>query len=373
MSNIRIKTGKIPANTFAPERVVYTPAQVATYGVQAIQKARDNASLGIPLPIAEVRDYFAPLMPGQLCAILAQTHHYKSGFLHFWEHETARWLTQRGETDRAIVHISVEECVEEQSFLEFARMSGEDAGRMARGDVQDWDMLLAASIQVGAIPIYRIGDSLAQDEMVSNLYLSNIIRALRQLIDGHVTGTPVRPALLCFDYLQAFPIDPEVSGERIGDQRRLQVRQDIYRLRQAANFFNCPVIVAVQAKQHLNSASSATAPIQIPGMYDGEESSSIAQRCDRIISLWMPKNNHPVGTRVEAGGMAFTVRENQLWVKVLKQRGGYPSGKTWPCAVDFKQNMIAPELPTLVLNNGRAPQTPPRLVSAPALDDWDEE
>lgn len=325
---------------FDPSTAVYTPPQVATYGVQAIEAVRKSAAYAIPLPIAEIRDYFAPMLPGQLCAVIAQTHHYKSGFLHFWEHEIARLLSQNGDT-RAVIHVSVEECVEEQAFMEFARVSGEDPGRMARGDVQDWDMLLSSSLQVGTIPIYRIGDSLARADDLPNLHMTNMIRALKTLTEGHVTGEKITPAMICFDYLQAFPIDPEVKGARIKEQRRLQVRQDIYRLRQAAAYFRCPVIVAVQAKQNLSKEQSS--PIFLPGIYDGEESSSIAQRSDRIITLWMPKNNHTPGTRVEHKNFSFRVAENQLWLKVAKQRGGLPSGKAWPCLIDYQTNMIAPE------------------------------
>lgn len=328
---------------FEPTSAVYTPPQVATYGIQAIEAVRKNAVHAIPLPIAEVRDYFAPMLPGQLCAIIAQTHHYKSGFLHFWEHEIARLLSQNGDP-RAVIHVSVEECVEEQAFAEFARSSGEDPGRMARGDVQDWDLLLSSALQVGTIPIYRIGDSLARAEDLPNLYMTNMIRSLKALVEGQVTGEPITPAMICFDYLQAFPIDPEVKGERIKEQRRLQVRQDIYRLRQAAAYFRCPVIVAVQAKQTVSKEDKS--PIYLPGIYDGEESSSIAQRSDRIITLWMPKNHHAPGTRIEHKNFSFRVSENQLWLKVAKQRGGLPSGKAWPCLINYQTNMIAPEFIT---------------------------
>lgn len=353
------------SDNFDPARAVYTPPQVAAYGVQAIEQIRANADYAIPLPIAEIKDYFSPLLPGQMCTILAQTHNYKSGFLHFWEHETARMLTEKKDP-RAIIHVSVEEGIEEQAFLEFSRASQESPGRLARGEVQDWDLLLSQSLQVGTVPIYRIGDSLARAEDAPNLYMSNMIRAIRTLTEGRVTGTPVVPALLCFDYLQAFPIDPEVKGERVAEQRRLQVRQDVYRLRQAANFFRCPVVVAVQAKQNLSKEQNS--PIFLPGMYDGEESSSIAQRTDRMLSLWMPKNNHAPGTLVEHKNFSFRVTEKQLWIKVVKQRGNLPSGRAWPCVIDFKTNFIAPEFvqTSTVANypNGHA-----QRVTAPATLD----
>lgn len=330
-----------PVKEFEPKTAVYTPMQVSAYGVEAIKNARDNMARGMGIGIPEIRDYFAPLMPGQVCAIIAQTSQYKSGFLHFIEHEGAKQLMNDGREDEIIVHVSVEECVEEQAYMEFARYSGEDAGKLARGQVQDWDRLLSASVTVGNIPIYRIGDSLARAEDMPNLYMSNMIRSIKTLAEDLLDWKP-KIAGLFFDYLQAFPFDPEhQAGGPSEDKRRLQVRADMYRLRQAAAYFKCPVFVAVQAKQILDGAKK---PIMLPGIYDGEESSSIAQRCDRIVTLWMPKQTNPVGSRISFGVTTFDVREDQLWVKIAKQRGGLPSGKVWPCTINFRTNTIVPEV-----------------------------
>lgn len=326
------------SNEFEPSTAIYTPAQVSTYGMQAITNAKNNRTRGLHLGIPNIDGYFAPVMPGQVCGVIAQTSHYKSGLLHFIEHQSASQLMIDGREDEILVHVSVEECVEEQAFLEFARQSGEEAGQLARGSVQNWDLLQAAAVKVGSIPIYRIGDSLARSEDMPNLYMSNMIRAIKTLSEQVLDWRP-KIAGLFFDYLQAFPIDPEIKQEGSRDaQRRLQVRQDVFRLRQAAAYFNCPVFVAIQAKQHLDGANP---PIMLPGIYDGEESSSIAQRLDRIITLWMPKQTHPVGTTVNfGGGDWFKVEENMLWIKIAKQRGGLPAGKSWPCRVDFRTNTI---------------------------------
>jgi hypothetical protein len=325
---------------YDPATAVYTPQQVATYGLEAVKNARDNKARGLGVNIAEIRDYFAPVMPGQVCAIVAQTSHYKSGLLHFIEHEAAKQLMTENREDEILIHVSVEECVEEQAFLEFARDSGEDAGSLARGQVQDWDKLEACAIRVGSIPIYRIGDSLARAEDMPNLTMSNMIKAIQTLSETLLSWKP-KIAGLFFDYLQAFPIDSEMRQTDHDVQRRLQVREDVYRLRKAAAYFKCPVYVAVQAKQHLDGAHP---PLMLPGIYDGEETSSIAQRFDRIISLWMPKMTHPVGTPIDYKGFSFTVEENQLWIKVCKQRGGLPSGKVWQCRIDFAHNLIATEI-----------------------------
>jgi hypothetical protein len=198
---------------------------------------------------------------------------------------------------------------------------------------------MAAAIHVGKVPIYRIGDSLARAEDLPNLYMSNMVRSIKTLVEELLDWRP-QVAGLFFDYLQAFPFDPEHRTAPQEGKRRLQVREDIYRLRMAAAYFKCPVFVAVQAKQHLDGANP---PIMLPGIYDGEESAAIAQRCDRILTLWMPKQTHTIGTELSHGFHNFRVEENLLWIKVAKQRGGLPSGKTWPCRIDFRSNTIAPE------------------------------
>lgn len=329
----------MPDKEFSPANAVYTPPEVAAYGKQAIENMAKMKARGLPVNIAEIRDYFAPVLPGQICAVIAQTSNYKSGFLHFIEHRAAEQLIAEERQDEILIHVSVEEGVEEQSFMEFARETGENPGDIARGKVQDWSKLNQAVVKVSGIPIFRIGESLARAEESPNLYMSNMIRAIKHLAENMLDWKP-KIAGLFFDYLQAFPIDPEHKGADRTDQRRLQVRSDIYRLRQAANYFNCPVFVAVQAKQNLDGANP---PIMLPGVYDGEESSSIAQRCDRVLTLWMPCRTHVIGERISARGMEFTVDPNLLFVKVAKQRGGLPAGKVFKCRINFERNLIATE------------------------------
>lgn len=326
---------------FNPAAAVFTPPEVATYGKLAIERVAKNQQRGLTLGIPGVRDYLAPVLPGQLVSVIAQTSNYKSGFLHSWEQHAARQLEAEGRTDEVLVHVSVEEVIEEQAYLLLARETGEDAGRLAIGQVQDWDNLERAAIRIGTIPIYRIGESLARAEDFPLLTVSNMVRAIKYIAhDLHARKLKI--AALFFDYLQAFPFDNEVKIADLKSQRRLQVRNDTYRLRQAAAQFDCPVVVAVQAKQHLDGAPGQN--MLIPGIYDGEESAAIGQRSDRIIQLWMPKMSHSIGSIISHKDMSFSVDENLLFVKVGKQRGGLPSGKTWKCRIDFKHNTIAPEV-----------------------------
>lgn len=318
---------------------VFTPQEAAAAAVASVEKIEKLKVRGIEFPISTIGDYLAPLLPGQLCVVLAQTSNYKSSFVRWWERRAALQLMEHDRADECIIHVSTEELVEEQVLVDLARESGERVGDMARGKVQDWTRLRKAAVQVGQIPIYRVGDSLARPEDTPDLYLSNMIKAIGSLVDGEVTGKPLTPALMVFDYLQAFPLDPEVRGTEMASQRRLQVRNDIYRLRQAAARFDCPVIVLVQAKQSLGGAPSAS--MQIPGIYDGEESSSIAQRADRMLGLWMPARTHLLGETLTHNTMGFEVRDDLLWMRVLKQRGSLPAGETWPLRIDHAKNELS--------------------------------
>lgn len=321
---------------FNPSKAIYTPPEVSQFGRQHIDWVKDNQHRALNFFVPDIDQYFAPILPGESCLVIGQTSNYKSGFLHAWELAAAHQF-QKQLRDEVIVHVSVEETVEEQSHLLLGIKSGQDSGKIARGQVQDWAKLESAAIQVGTIPIYRIGHSLARAEDIPNLYLSNMIRALIHLRDEILKPAKKKIGAIFFDYLQAFPFDDEIKSAGIEQRRRLQVRSDFYRIHSAAAFFACPTIVAAQAKQVLNSVVGG---FYMPSHYDCEESSAPAQRTSRAIQLWMPKMNYPVGHRVEYGNIYFDVANNDLIIKVGKQRGRLPSGKMWPCKIDFPTNII---------------------------------
>ena len=328
------------ASTFSPARAVYTPPECATYAKLAIDEAGKHSHRLVPLDIPEIGDYYGPTMAGQVTAIIAQTSNYKSGFMHMWEDLLAQRLQRDGREDECVVHISVEECIEEITNMSLAREAGEDAAALTRGQVRDRHRLDAALMYIGKIPIYRIGDSLSRPDGYPELSLSEMFESVRYLQD-EVLGRPLKIAAIFADYLQAFAIDAANQRWEGATQRRLQVRSDVRNLRRMAKTFACPVIVGVQAKHKLDGAPSPS--FQMPSHKDGEESSGIAQVCDRIIQLWMPKMTHPLGSDLQHDGYTFRVDENLIFIKVGKQRGNLPSGRTWKCRIDFQHNRIAPE------------------------------
>lgn len=325
---------------FDERGAVFTPAETSALGVEYVQQMEQHKHRAMPLDVDEVGTYLAPLMPGELCAVQAQTSNYKSGFINSWEHSLARHLRRMGRDDEVIIHVDTESTIEGLAIQEIARGSDHTVADLSRGNVRNWEKVIQAAGQIAGVNIYRIGAALGRDDM-PDLYLSNIYRAIRYMTSGELLGREVTPACIFVDYLQALPIDPEINGAEKKDQRRLQVRDDVYRMRRMAAYFQCPVVVGVQAKQVLTGHGGAT--MMIPGTYDGEETSAIAQRFDRMISLWMPKTTHTVGETISHRSITFDVAEDLIWLKVNKQRGGLPAGRAWMCRIDYKTNRLRVE------------------------------
>ena len=327
----------VSMSEFKERNAVFTPAETSSLGVERVREMEASKHRAMPLDINEIGAYLAPLMPGDLCAVQAQTSNYKSGLINSWEHSLAKYLQSKGRENEVIIHVDTEATIEGLAVQEIARGSGHSVADLSRGNVRDWSRVIQAAGEIASVNIYRIGAALGRDDM-PDLYLSNIYRAIRYMTDGKLTDQELIPACIFIDYLQALPIDPEVRSASKKDQRRLQVRDDVYRMRRMANYFKCPVVVGVQAKQVLTGHAGKN--MCIPGTYDGEETSAIAQRFDRVISLWMPKTTHMVGESLSHRSIVFGVEEDLIWIKVNKQRGGLPAGRAWKCKIDYRTNMI---------------------------------
>lgn len=319
--------------------MIYTADEFATAGVMAVARIQANQHRALPLWIPDLCDYVAPVLPGEMAVLCGQTSNFKTGFMDQWQADHVAQLEQQGR-DEIVVKVSLEDTVEAQAHMAFARESGEDAGELARGRVKSWDALNQAALRVGESRLLVIGDSMARDIGYENFYLSNIFAALDYAVSGKLTGKAIKIAAMYVDYLQAMPFDPEVRKTEMKEQRRLQVRNDVYRLRDAGKHFDCPLVVAVQAKQ---SMTGTLGPDMLtPGVYDGEETSSIGQRAARFLSTWMPKTTHRIGSVLHHGDMEWTVTEDLLFIRVAKQQGRLPAGKIFPCKIDYKTNRIYP-------------------------------
>lgn len=316
----------------------YTPPEFSRAGYEEVRRIKQAAGMGVSAPAiagTDFGEYFARLMPWEITAVIGQTHNGKTLFTDWWEHAICDQLNQEGRKDEAVVHISLEESLEAMSFQQHSRFSGVSVGDIASGNVE-LSVLEMSMKKINGVPIFYVADSSRNDFDAPPLTLSNIYRTLRELKSGNVVGWPVKFAAIFLDYLQALPIDDEVRNSGEQNKRRLQVRQDVYRLREMTIHLNAPIIVNVQAKQEL---SDGRKPYYIPDIYDGSETSAIGERFDRVLGIWMPKvKYYRIGETVDKLG---TIAEEDFYIKVNKQRGGFASGKTFACKWDFKSRQLS--------------------------------
>lgn len=318
---------------------IYSPVETSNQAIAQYRKAKEQKDSGIELNIKGTNptfgEYFAPLLNWEICAVQAQTSNGKTMFANYWVRQIAEQL-RRQKRDEVIIYVSLEESIEAMAFSEFGRVLDVKPAEFARGVYEDESKILLAKSEIDNIPVWRIAESANSPENSPALTLSNIYRSIQELASGNITGEKWKPAVVVVDYLQVLPIDPEIKKTPLQEQRRLQVANDVNRLRKMTVALQCPIIVPLQAKQEL---SGSNPPYHIPGTYDGRETSEIATRFDRIISLWLPKTTFPVGTYAsnKDKSTGFTVTEEQCFIKVNKQRGGLPAGKVWELRVDYNK------------------------------------
>ena len=324
---------------------IYTPQESTAYAMQEVETLRENKHRALKFPVPIINDYFRDVLPGQICAVIAQASNYKSGLIDYWAEQAAYDLMNQGRGDEVIVMVKVEDTIEEQIIAAMAARSGLSAGDISSGIILDWDRLEEGATYVGSVPIFRIGESLARSElMLPDLHMSNIAKCIDYLAgingeDDSLFGRRLKIGALFIDYLQALPYDPEIRSVVAKEQmRRLQVTNDIRHIRRTAQRLHVPTVVGVQAKQKLDNPPGPN--MLIPSDYDGSETASIATLFDRVVTMWMPKRTHTVGQTLEHNGYKFIVEEDCLWVKVAKQRGKLPSGKVWKCKIDFATGAV---------------------------------
>lgn len=318
---------------------IYSANETTNLGTSQYEEAARHKGYGIELDIKgttpSVKEYFAPLLPWEICAIQAQTSNGKTMFTNFWVRQIAEQL-RRQQRDETIIYVSLEESIEAMAFSEFGRILETKPADFATGSYKDKHKMLLAKSEIDGIPIWRIANSAQTPEDAPQLTLSNIYRAIQELVNGTITGAKWKPAVVVVDYLQILPIDPEYKKAKHEEQRRLQVDADTGRLRKMTSALQCPILVPLQAKQELKGNNP---PFMIPGTYDGMETSGIATRFDRIISLWLPKTTYPAGSTVSNKEKTVTlfVEETDAYLKVNKQRGGLPAGMTWALRVNYEK------------------------------------
>lgn len=303
--------------TFNPRSFVKTAKQTWEDKLAFDKFIEENQHLAMPFHVEGLEHVIPPQFPGELAIYEARSHHGKSTALR----DAAFKAQKRIENSDgfAVGMVSLEDTSETTAAKQVAKYNNKPL------EYQDDQFIF-------------VGNSFNMSmEDMGELNMGNIIRALDYGIEQfpNIQGY----SSIFVDYAQAVPPDPERRMMTSNDQKRLQLTDDVNRLFHATKHFKCPVGLASQALLK-NQRDNYTSKMKIPGAADLAETGALFERPDRVYAYWMPKQDYPVGSRVEDGGWSFEVTNDLVFVRIVKCRNaelrGFVGkkavvGRTFPC------------------------------------------
>lgn len=317
--------GQKPTDPTELLRIVYTPNDIARLTLRTVEHRIENKGQGLRTNIASLDKILMPFFPGELVGVMARTSNYKTGFMQFLARQFVAQIEAAAAENEMVVFVTWEVSVEELGFYDIAHMVQLDAAQVWQGDVtgEALEQIRNAAMRRAAQPIWVIGHSLARRRELRKLTLQSVRDALLE-VETHMG---FRPRAVFLDYLQ------EIDAIE-GQDRRERMINNVEAAKQLARDCGCPVFMGVQAGRRVDERA-----FRLPQVGDGEETSRLEQAADKLIALWLPKNNLDVGDTLPELG--WPVTENLLVLGLRKQRLG-KSGQVLPLYVDLARNDIKP-------------------------------
>ncbi len=313
---------------------IYAPQQVGELALQEVRSCIEWAGRGVKLGLPTVDKVLKPLRPGNLCVIQAYTSNYKTGFMMAWARRMGEQIVQNGGEKDIVVYLSWEDTVEDVGLFDLAHDTGIDASDIQEGRLspEAIEKLEVAAFRRGAMPVWFVGNSLANRATQSRLTMTQVETLLAWIEDQ----MGFRPVAIFLDYLNK--IQPE--GRQVwGDGRRLDIMELAYRASELAFKRGCPVITGAQSNRVSNDRTW-----KLPQAWDCMESSAIEQYAQVLLSLWMPGRTEAHERPLKGPDGKDTdvnVSDNLLVMGITKQKRG-PAGGWWPLYVDAARNFIGP-------------------------------
>lgn len=298
---------------------LHTPGDLAQSYVNWAEKLQSEPGITYG---CDMDNSVIPLHPGDVMAVIARPGHGKSSWMAYMAKKTAQDIVARKAENEVVVYVTWEQTVEE---IEAFFQSGADysSSDMAWGKVP-MDTIRKKAIKRGNLPIWTMGESkrhegIDRPKMTVN-YVYAAIESLQQDYN-------VKPVLVCMDYVQVMPTDP--NKDKTG-----QVSDAINNAKQLAMRAGVPILIGVQAGRQVDTYKNP-----IPTMMDAQWSSAIEQVCDKIIAVWRPIKTHPPDDNptIPINSIEYTNNNELFVIKLLKQRFDAGYG-LW--AVSFKPHLL---------------------------------
>jgi replicative DNA helicase len=308
-------------------RSVFSPQQVSQQAVMVVEQRAATRGDGIETGISEVDKWLVPMRPGELVVVLGYTSNYKSGLMNYIARDRARKIQAAGEAEhKAVITFTWEQSIEEQGIVDISQLIQIPTDKMMRGELNDgeWKRLHIGAVQRGALPWWLVGHSIESKERRPRLTMEDVYRVMEHIVDVQ----KVKPSLLVLDYLQRMPL---AEGRR---EPRVQFMEMVDKCKDLSLAFGAPVMLGAQSGRQVQSRVW-----RLPQKDDGQETSNLEQSADKLMSVWMPKNDYPTGQEIQYGDDKFTVTDNLLLCGILKQKFG-PAPKILPLYVKPEVNEI---------------------------------
>lgn len=296
------------------EEQTFSPQQVSTIAYNAIEARHKNKDGEVKTGIDYLDKTLLPMRPGELIVVCGYTSNYKTGLMNYIARHNAQVLAAisgddfKQEYKQAVITFTWEQSVEEQGIVDIAQLTGINAAKMMRGELQDseWVALQQGSVTRGTLPWWLVGHSSEGGKRRPRLSMTDAASALAYIADvQHLS-----PALIVLDYAQ------RIKQEN-ANSRREGLMDIVDRAKDMALAFRCPVLLGCQAGRGVKERAW-----RLPQLDDGQETSNLEQSADKFISVWMPKNDFPNQTITGPGNSAITVTDNLLILGVMKQKFG---------------------------------------------------
>lgn len=287
---------------------VFSPPVISERTLAVIEERVQDPHSGLATGIDPIIDkILLPMRPGELIGILGYTSNYKTGLMNFIARHHAKRLQGNGNTKQAVVSVLWEQSIEEQGVVDIAQLIHLDATKMMRGelDAEGIVKLKKGAEERGKLPWWLIGHSVMDSKRRPRMSMSDVAHAMDVLTEE----VGIEPILINLDYLQR--IRREKNDMREGYMEIVDRAKDM------SLSLSAPVILGCQAKRDVKRREW-----KVPQQDDAQETSNFEQTCDKLISLWMPKNDMPLDQPIKIAGKMYDVTENMLLLQVLKQKFG---------------------------------------------------
>ncbi len=301
-------------------QAVHSPADVANYTLEVVESRLKNRQLALTTGVGTLDRFMKPVLPGEVIVVQANTGQGKTSFMQIWARSVVKQLQAREGVNEFVCYITYETLVEEMGLYDLAALTGIDSSEAWHGHITDdqYQELVHAAMKRSAMPLWVIGRSMKRKRQY-DLPLSKVQQALHKLEDEK----GLKPAIIFLDYIQTVPAEGDYKD------RRLAVIDVADRIKELAVTCGCPVVAGAQAKVDVFNKDGN----KIPGTYDAQESSRVAQDADKVISLWYPKATEGEGATVDLNGTPITVTKDLMVIAIRKQRHA-EAGFIFPVSFD---------------------------------------